>query len=378
MSRREVNAPLHVALDATPLLGPRTGVGRYVAGLVEGLAALPSPPRLTLAAFTARGAWAVPHLGGAAVAGRPFPARFLQALWGHTRFPPVEWLAGRCDIFHATNFVLPPVRRAAGVLTVHDLAFALHPDTVADASLRYRQLVPAGAKRAAVVITPTHTVADEVAQWCAVPREKVIVARSGVDPSWAAAQRPDPAWLRDHRLPERYLLFVGTIEPRKNLAVLLAALHELHRDPGREVPPLVLAGPAGWGSPLDLRALPDRAVVRAGYLREDVLHRVVAGAAALAFPSRYEGFGLPPLEALACGTPVVVSDIPVLREVTGTQASYVPVGDASALAAALARVLDDDGGPAARVARRAYAANWTWRRCAEETCAAYQRAMDGS
>jgi glycosyltransferase involved in cell wall biosynthesis len=377
MALEKLAAPLRLAVDATPLLGARTGVGRYVAGLVEGLAALPDPPQLTLAAFTARGARAVPHLGGAAVAGRPFPARLLQALWARSAFPPVEWLAGPCDVFHATNFVLPPTRRAVGVLTVHDLAFALHPDTVTDAVLRYRHLVPAGAKRAAVVITPTQAVADEVAQWCAIPRDKVLVARSGVDPAWAAATKPDTAWLRAHRLPERYLLFVGTVEPRKNLSVLLAAVRALHHEPGREVPPLVLAGPAGWGTPLDTGGLPEGAIVRAGYLEEHVLHRVVAGAAALAFPSRYEGFGLPPLEALACGTPVIASDLPVLREVTGDQARYVPVGDIDALAGALGAVLDDDGGVAARTARRAYAASWTWRRCAEETYAAYRRAQLG-
>jgi glycosyltransferase involved in cell wall biosynthesis len=115
-----------------------------------------------------------------------------------------------------------------------------------------------------------------------------------------------------------------------------------------------------------------------GYLAEDDLARVVAGAAALVFPSWYEGFGLPALEALACGTPVVASDLPALREVLGDQAELVPPGDAAALADALARVLEDPGGEPARTARRARAAAFTWRACAQATLTAYRRVLEAA
>ena len=142
------------------------------------------------------------------------------------------------------------------------------------------------------------------------------------------------------------------------------------------VPPLVLVGPPGWGDALDTAGLPPGAVLTPGYLPEPDLARVVAGAAAVVVPSWYEGFGLPALEALAGGTPVVASDLPALREVLGDQAELVPPGDPAALAAALARVLDDPGGEPARAARRARAAGFTWETCAQATLSAYRLALE--
>jgi glycosyltransferase involved in cell wall biosynthesis len=165
-------------------------------------------------------------------------------------------------------------------------------------------------------------------------------------------------------------VFVGTLEPRKGLPGLLSALRLLHDD-DPDTPPLVLAGPPGWGPAPETAGLPPGAVVPAGYLEPAALRGLVAGAAALVFPSLYEGFGLPPLEAFATGTPVVASDIPVIREVTGGLATLAPVGDAAALADALRSVLADPGD---REARRAYARGFTWAATAAATAAAYRRA----
>jgi glycosyltransferase involved in cell wall biosynthesis len=330
---------MKVGIDATPLLGTRTGVGGYVAGLLDGFVSLGvAPPLLT--AFTWRGVDTLP--AGWPRAPRRFSARALQAAWLRTDWPPVEWLTGRLDVFHGTNFVLPPTRRARGVVTVHDLAYDLHADTVTPASLRYRTLVPRALYRGTICLTPSRTVADEVRD------------RYSVDPG-----RVVPTPLGE------YLLFVGSREPRKNLPVLLDALRLLP-----DAPPLVVAGPRGWGADVD----PSR-VVLTGYLDGPRLASVVAGARAFVFPSRYEGFGLPPLEALATGTPVVASDLPVLREVLGDRAAYAPVGDAEALAAAIGQALHDgDGGAAGRAARAAHAAAYTWERCARATLAAYDLA----
>jgi glycosyltransferase involved in cell wall biosynthesis len=142
------------------------------------------------------------------------------------------------------------------------------------------------------------------------------------------------------------------------------------------VPPLVLVGPAGWGEALDTAGLPPDAVRTPGYLPQADLVRVVAGAAALVVPSWYEGFGLPALEALACGTPVVASDLPALREVLGDQADLVPPGDPAALADALARALDDPGNERRRAARRTRAAGFTWENCAQATLSAYRLALE--
>ena len=349
---------LRVGLDATPLLGVRTGIGRYVEQLDGHLPG--AGIDVVATAFTLRGRLDLP----VTVRQKPVPARVLQALWGRGPVPPVEWLTGRVPVFHGTNFVLPPVRRAAGVLTVHDLSYLRYPATVSAASLRYRSLVPRGLSRAAVVLTPSHAVASEVVAEYGLPPERVVATPLGVDPTWFDAV---PGTSKGH------LLFVGTVEPRKGLPTLLSALRELHAsDPS--TPPLILAGQQGWGPALSTAGLPDGAVRAAGYVSPAELRSLVAGAAALVFPSVYEGFGLPPLEAFAAGTPVVASDIPVIREVTGGLASLVPVGDASALAAALSSVLASPGDPAPRIAR---ARECRWEDTAAATAAAYRRAAAG-
>ncbi|HEY9475838.1 MAG TPA: glycosyltransferase family 1 protein [Mycobacteriales bacterium] len=368
---------MRVGLDATPLLGVRTGVGRYVEHLFEALAddAAEHGDELVATAFTLRGRGGLPTAvpGLVSIRARPAPARVLHAAWARAEVPPVEWLTGRLDVFHATNFVLPPLRRAVGVVTVHDLSYLRTPDTVSPASLRYRTLVPRSIGRAAVVCTPSAAVAAEVREEYRLEPDRVVVTPLGVDASWFDTAAPPPSWLAGRELPGRYLLFVGTREPRKGLTTLLTGYAGL-RSAAPDTPPLVLVGPPGWGPALDTAGLPSDAVHTIGYLPGDELRQLVAGAACLVFPSRYEGFGLPPLEAFACGTPVVASDLAVTREVTGRHARLVPVGDADALADALTATLAD-GGPTGAAERREHARGFTWTRCAETTRVAYRRAL---
>lgn len=320
-----------IVLDGTPLLGRRTGVGRYTEHLLAGLAHLAANGGgaggsggadvswdLAATAFTWRGldelAGSLPR--GVRVAARRAPARLLHAAWSRGEQPPVEWLTGPADIVHGANFVLPPLRRARGVVTVHDLSYLRTPDTVSAASARYSDLVPRGLRRASAVLTPSRAVADEVISAYRLDPALVTPTPLGVDDAWFDTAVPTASWRREHGLPERYLLFVGSVEPRKNLPVLLEAVRRLHAA-RVGAPPLVLVGPTGWGPALDLAGLPAGSVVTAGYLDADRLRATVAGASVLCFPSRYEGFGLPPLEALAAGVPVVAADIPTVREVVG-------------------------------------------------------------
>lgn len=351
---------MRIGLDATPLLGARTGIGRYTASLLGALAELDRPDELVATAFTLRGRLAdLPD--GVEVRARPAPARGLQEAWARAEWPPVELLAGRLDVFHATNFVLPP-SRAAGVVTVHDLAFLHHGDTVSAASARYRELVPRSVRRARAVITPSQVVADQVREAYA-PGVPVVAVPHGVDEAWSRA-RADPDTARTLGLPEEYLLFVGTLEPRKDLRTLLAAHHLVP-----SAPPLVLVGPPGWGEQVDTRGC-----VTPGFLADDALRAVVAGARALVLPSRDEGFGLPVLEALAAGTPVLASDLPVLREVGGPHVTYAAPGDPEAFADGLREVLD---APHDAAAGRAHAATHSWERSARTHRAVYARALTG-
>lgn len=352
---------MRIGLDATPLLGDRTGVGRYTLSLLTEL--MKYDDELVGTAFTFRGRGRLGQVApsGLEVASRPVPMSALQRLWGRVEWPPVELLSGSVDVFHATNFVLPPLRRARGVVTIHDLSYLHHPETVSSVSARYRSLVPRSIARASVVIAPSVATADLVREAYDV-KAPVVVTPLGVDAGWATAAPPDDELRRQLGLPASYLLFVGTLEPRKDLRTLLAA-HRLLPD----APPLVLVGPPGWGAALDASGC-----ITPGYLEDDRLRRVVAGAAALVLPSLDEGFGIPVIEALAAGTPVVASDLPVLREVGGTVTTYAEPGDPGAFAAALQHVLDDPGDPAPR---RTHAAAYTWARCAEATRAAYSLAL---
>jgi glycosyltransferase involved in cell wall biosynthesis len=283
----------------------------------------------------------------------------------------VAWSAGRLDLFHATSFVLPPVGRAAGVVTVHDLTFLHHRDTVDRASAAYRDLVPRSIRRAGQVLVPSAAVADELREAYGLAEDRVTVTPLGVDESWFRPTSLPPARRTSLGVPEDYLVAVGTVEPRKGLHRLVAAYRDLlATEP--DAPRLVLVGPPGWGEALDLGRLPGGSVVLTGFLEDDVLQQVVAGARALVFPSVYEGFGLPPLEALACGVPVVASDLPVTREVLGDQARFVaPTEDlAGALSEAARGTLPGDP-----VSRREHARNFTWARCTERTRSAYARVL---
>lgn len=369
---------MRIGLDGTPLLGPRSGVGRYVAELVRALpAALDGDDEVSLTAFTLRGAGQLPGLAppGVPTRSRPVPARLLQAAWSRSSFPPVTLLSGRVDVFHGTNFVLPPPGRAAGVVTVHDLAFLHLRDTVTPASRRYVELVPRSLRRAGAVCVPSRSVADEVC--AAYPRaaDRVVVTPLGVDPAWAGS-RPVAADRRaDLGLTGDYVLFVGNLEPRKDLGTVLAAYRLLVARGSSDLPRLALAGPSGWGGELDLGGLPAGLVVRLGRQPEDQLRGLVAGARALLYPSRYEGFGLPVLEAFACGTPLIASDIPTTREILGTGADLAglfPVGDAEALADLL--VTDPDDRPDVRRRRQELTRAWTWQATARATVDAYRRA----
>jgi glycosyltransferase involved in cell wall biosynthesis len=263
---------------------------------------------------------------------------------------------------HGTNFVLPGAARAAGVLTIHDLDFFDYPDELPPGEVQLPELVRVSARRADAICTPTATVADRVAERLDVDRAKITVTPLGVDPSWFTAMPPTKSLRGKLHLPNQYLLFIGAAGPRKGLRWLSKA-HQA--DPG--LPPLVYIGPGAFDLSPRTQHL--------GYLADVELRSVVAGASALVLPSRDEGFGLPVLEAMACDVPVVCTDVPALREVAGGHAQLVGYGDIDGLIAALTTAVADAHTPAASAARRAHAATFTWRRCAELTVAAYREAI---
>lgn len=359
-----------ITLDGTPLLGTRTGIGRYVEHLVAelpgalGRRGLPGEVRVTT--WSARGSRLDRLPPGVRQVGPRVPARALRALWGRTDLPVIETLVGRTDVFHGTNFVSPPTRRAREVVTVHDLTYVLHAGTVSADSLRYAELVPRALRRGARVVVPSRAVADAVRTHYRLADGRVAVTPLGVDPVWFDARPPAASWLDARGLPHEYVVFVGSLDPRKNLAVLLDAHARLRaQEPG--TPDLVLAGPAGREEALAGRP----GVHLTGWVDDDDLRALVAGARALVLPSLDEGFGLPVVEALAAGRPVVTSQAPALLEVAGEHARTAPADDPDGLAAALAEALALPDDEAARAARRSHARGFSWARCADATLDTY-------
>ncbi len=365
---------LRLAVDAHPLLGQRSGVGRYLDGVLAGLSSLPGAPEPVLTLFSGRARVPEPVPPGSRPARRAVPARVLKGLWRYLPSTGVELLTGPIDVFHAGNYVLPPLRRAAGVVTVHDLAYLRYPETVDDNVLTYRERVPDALARAARALTVSEAVRDELCAEYSLDPATVLVAPNGVDPEWARA-RPLSATDRARLgVPERYLLFVGNLEPRKGLP-LLARAHAAARRSDPDVPPLLLVGPPGWGDAWG-GTVPDPADVRhVGFVPDEDLRGLVAGAVAVCMPSRYEGFGLPLLEGLACGRPVLASDIPAHREVGGSAATYVAADD-DAWSHALTEVSSTDDDPTAGQARRERARPFTWERSAQVHMSAWRAAAD--
>jgi glycosyltransferase involved in cell wall biosynthesis len=349
---------IRVALDLTPLLGQRTGVGHMVAHLVDGLRGRPGVD-LRGFALTWRGRRALDDAAPGVAAGRPLPARPCRWLWSRVDRPTITVASGPLDVVHGTNYVVPPGGGAAELVTVHDLTAWHWPELVHPHSRAYPRLVARAAARGAHVHAVSRFVGDEVAAVVGVPPERVHVVPQAVTPLAPG----DASRGRDLAGGGDYVLAVGTVEPRKDYPTLVAAMARL----AGEVPGvgLVIAGGEGWGSDALDEALARTAtgplVRRLGYVSTADKADLLAGARVLAYPSRYEGFGFVPLEAMAAGVPVVATRAGAVPEVVGDAAVLCPVGDADALADALAVVLVDEARRAELVgAGRRRAAAFTW------------------
>jgi glycosyltransferase involved in cell wall biosynthesis len=374
-----------VGFDATACLGVRTGVGRFAS---EVLGRIADDPGLEVHAFVVswrgRDALAAVAPPGARVVRRPMAARPLRLAWARLDRPRIETWTGPLDVVHGPNYVVPPSRRAARIVTVHDLTPLRFPELANLDTRAYPALVAAAVARGAWVQTPTEFVRDEVIEHFAVDPGRVVAVPYGVTPPGPEVPGTAAGVGRRRAGVDRYVLALGTVEPRKDLTALVAAFDRVaggDRDVG-----LVIAGQDGWGADEVTAAIADARhttrIVRLGHVDESARVALLRGAAVLAYPSRYEGFGLPPLEAMDIGVPVVCTNAGSLPEVLGDAADYVDAAlleadrDAGvdALAEALRRVLTDEARRAELVELgRARAARYSWDRTAGAIAELYRR-----
>jgi len=375
--------PPRVAIDVSAGLHEGAGNARYVRELIHALLALPEPP--VLLPYATAGpidietpSWLL-GLGRKELRWRDRAWRALS-LSSQITGIPLRRLLPEADLVHATNSIVPRLGGSPSVITVQDITFVSHPEAHSRLSrFHLRRMVPRACRRARLVIVPSRATAEELARRCGVDPSKMRVVPDGYD---AARFTPRPGQddaeaLARYGIRAPYLLFLGTLEPRKNLLRLLDAFALLREQGLRHR--LVLAGGLGWGYQPVLDRLAtgeDGSVLRAGRVADRDLPALYRRAAALVYPSLFEGFGLPVLEAMACGTPVVTSNTSSLPEVAGNAALTVAPEDVPALAEAMHAVLTDEA-----VARRlraegpVQAARFTWRETARGTAAVYQEAI---
>jgi glycosyltransferase involved in cell wall biosynthesis len=342
---------VRIAVDVSPLSHPRSGIGTYLRGSLAGLAEAAAGEHeiVAFAPTSPQGRKAIPAaLEGVAVELSlqflPFAHLWRQG-WSKLGRPAVERFIGPIDVLHFSDWMYPPQRGGIRATTVHDLVPLRHPEWVQGRTRRMHTAKYRNAARTCdLVFANSAFTARDVVELLGVPEERVRVALPGVDEVFThVAERAD--------LGAGYVLTVATLEPRKNLAALVEAHALLRRDDLL----LAVVGAEGWG---EQPALDRPGVVRLGYVDDEELARLYRGAAVFAYPSRFEGFGLPVIEAMACGAPVVCSSHESMDEACGDAAVRADPEDPTAIAAAIQAALDRREELAAR--GRAHAARFTW------------------
>ena len=383
-----------VILNDRVLFQSLTGVGNYVQTLLAALRKLPEGPDVRpflsslIGAPSRVGATAprptAPADGRATRPGRPRRVRrWLRPALLRAYATGFRWAARRSALYHEPNHI--PIRcDCPTITTIHDLSVLVHPEWhPADRVRWYERDFARGLAQTERFLAVSEYTRQELVNRLNIAPDRIHVTPLAPRPAF----RPQPpervaACRRDFALPERFFLFVGTLEPRKNVTGLLAAYAAL---PGsvRRAHPLVLAGGWGWNTAELAERLRTGAsgddVRLLGYVGDEVLACLYTAATALVWPTFYEGFGLPPLEALACGCPVIVSDVTSLPEVVGDAGVLLDPQDVAVWTAALRRMVEDAPWRAEWQRRGPVrAARFSWARCAALTRAAYERVLGGA
>lgn len=382
---------MHIGIDYTAAAWQGAGIGRYTRDLVRAIVEAGPQHRYTM--FFASGgidkrspylddlrALCHAHTNIRVVPIGLSPRRLTQ-FWQRLRAPlPVEVFTGKLDLVHAPDFVLPPTR-ARTLLTIHDLSFLVYPEFAARGMARYlSDAVPRSLKRANLVLADSKATASDLERLLNIDPAHVEVVYPGV----AGHFRPMPAEAcaeakQRHNLPDNFLLFVSTLSPRKNLVRLIEAFGQVARDPAYPDLHLALAGQPGWlyedvYAAIERQALSER-IRLLDFVDDKDLPALYNLARICVYPSLYEGFGLPVLEALACGTPVVTGNNSSLPEVTGDAAVLVESTSIDAIAAGIRQVLGDHSvRERLRTAGPPQAATFTWQQAAQQVLRGYERA----
>ena len=375
-----------IAIDYTPAIRQQAGIGRIIRGQIQALLARNLPYDIRL--------FVVGHVTPEERSSAPRPLhttplneRNMVRLWHRLNLPlpPVDWFTGGpLDLFHATDFVLAPNRAKRCVLTVHDIAFHFFPDAAMPSLHHYLNVVvPRSVRRADHIIADSAHTAHDLQQVWGVPPAKLSVVQGAVDHAHfrpiTDAETLATARTRYNVGEGPYILSISRLEPRKNHVRLIESFH-LARQAANLPHRLIIGGRKGWLYDEIFAKVSDLglgdAVHFCGFVADEDLPALYSGADFVAYPSLYEGFGLPIVEALACATPVLTGDNSCLPEAGGPGALYVNSLDVNSIAEGLIRLASDHALRDQLATRgRTHAAAFTWERSAGQLLDAYQKTL---
>lgn len=341
---------MRIGIDYTPAYEQGGGIGRLTRDLVTALAKLDPETRYKLFVSGAKKSELPPKIAPN-FQWKPIPLspKWLARIWHRTKLPlPIEMLIGQVDLFHATDFTLPPtLPNTKTIVTVHDLSFVRVSDTASPKLKEYLdKVVPRSIGKATHVIADSQATKDDLIELYNTPSDKITVLLSGIDSRYHVISDLDYllTMRNKYNIPDvPYIFSIGTIQPRKNYSRLIHALKIL-RDSGYDLH-LVIAGGRGWLEDEMYQTLDEtqlhEVVHLIGFADDADVAKLYNAAECVAFPSLYEGFGFPVLEGMACGTPVLTSNVSSLPEVAGDAAIMVNPYDIEAIAEALRQIIDD-------------------------------------
>ena len=369
-----------IGLDGIPLTFPKTGVGHYTAELANALAKIAPEHEFRLVYPSSFPASSFQFVNAPApnVKTARVPVGPIRKHWWSVGLPTYI-SKEQIQLFHGTNYDVPMWHGCPTVLTIHDLSLLLHPDTHEKRSVRRaRRRLPLMSKAADAIVVPTEAIRREVCEYMGTSGQKVFVVPEAAREFFHPVAFEETIATRERLgTGEDFILTVGTIEPRKNIPTLVRAFERVRQIESNRHLKLVIAGGNGWLAGPSLEAIKNskaaRQIILTGYLNDGELRDLYSSCRVFVYASLYEGFGLPPIEAMACGAAVVVSNIPALVESTGGAARLSDPRDPDDLAQTIAEVLNnDDEWAALTAAGRKRASELSWTQAAIKTMQVYE------
>jgi glycosyltransferase involved in cell wall biosynthesis len=382
------NRKLNIGIDVTTLInhGHDIGAGRYISNLVRGILSLAKPYRYTLFGTLSDSKY-LEHVYSLKeeFEKADLTLKFIKAgqralnIYQKLRFPPIEIFGIKTDLIHCTDYMIPPTLNKNIVLSIHDLAFIRFPGFNFEWFVnKYKKLVRSNACRASIILAPSESTARDITNIFGIDRKKIKVVYLASDPVFkrTPSSSSDINVMEKFKIRTPYILSVGTIEPRKDYTTLIKS-YNLARQYHPELNHmLVIAGRTGWKSEFtysERDASPfSKDIVFTGRVKDNELVKLYNHADIFVYPSLFEGFGLPPLEAMSCGLPVICSNSSSIKEVVGTAGILVEPGDIEGFSRSMVKILKEEGlkkDLSSRSIKRS--ADFSWVKTAEDTLSAY-------